>query len=101
LFLKNGKPSVKPTGARPPEEIKILRYFLMGLVIELVSSSVSACPFCSENLAKNSGGFAGGLTLGITITIFLMLGVVGSLAGFIIYQIIQGDKRKKLRKLHI
>jgi uncharacterized membrane protein SpoIIM required for sporulation len=73
----------------------------MGLVFELISSIASACPFCSENLAKNSGGFAGGLTLGITITIFLMLGVVGFLAGFIIYQIIQGDKRKKLRKLHI
>jgi hypothetical protein len=96
LFLKSGKPCVKPIEVRPPEEIKVLRYFLIGLVFELISSSVSACPFCSENLAKNSGGFAGGLTLGITITIFLMLGTVGLLAGFIIYQIIQGDKRRNL-----
>ncbi len=75
-----------------------MKSFIIGLLLELITSAAAACPFCAENLSRNGGGFAGRLTLGITITIFLMLGVVGSLAGFIVYQIFQGDKRRELRQ---
>ena len=75
-----------------------MKGLLIGLLLESITSAAAACPFCAENLSRNSGGFAGGLTLGITITIFLMLGVVGSLAGFIVYQILQGDKRREPRQ---
>ena len=56
-----------------------------------------ACPFCSENLARNSGGFSGGLSLGIVITIFFMLGVIGSIVGFIAYLMIKEGKKSDRR----
>jgi hypothetical protein len=56
-----------------------------------------ACPFCSENLAKNSAGFGGGLSLGIMITIFLLLGMVGSAAGLIVYLMIREGKKSDRR----
>lgn len=56
-----------------------------------------ACPFCSENLAKNSAGFGGGLSLGIVITIFLLLGMVGSAASLIVYLMIKEGKKSDRR----
>jgi hypothetical protein len=56
-----------------------------------------ACPFCSENLAKNSGGFSGGLTLGIVITIFFMLGIMGAVVGFVAYLMIKEGKKSDRR----
>ncbi len=63
---------------------------LMGLLF-LAAAPLQACPFCAGNLSQNSRGF----TLGINATIFLMLGTVALLAGFIIYQIIKQEKRNK------
>ncbi len=63
----------------------------------LLHSVAAACPFCSENLAKNTGGFSGGLTIGIVITIFFMLGVMGSLVGFVVYLMIQEGKKSDRR----
>jgi hypothetical protein len=57
----------------------------------LMTTPLQACPFCASNLSQNSRGF----TLGINMTIFLMLGTVGLLAGFIIYQIIRQEKKSK------
>jgi len=57
-----------------------------------------ACPFCSENLARNNGGFSGGLTLGIVLTIFLFLGVLGTIVGLIVHAIREGDKRTAQRR---
>lgn len=56
-----------------------------------------ACPFCSENLAKNTDGFSGGLTIGIVITIFFMLGIMGSVVGFIAYLMIKEGKKSEKR----
>ena len=56
-----------------------------------------ACPFCSENLSKNTGGFSGGLTLGIVITIFFMLGAIGSVVGFVAWLMIKEGKKSDRR----
>ncbi len=63
---------------------------LMGLLF-LMTAPLQACPFCAANLAQNSRGF----TSGINMTIFLMLGTVAFLTGFIIYQIIRQEKKPK------
>jgi hypothetical protein len=63
---------------------------LMGLLF-LMTTPLQACPFCASNLAGNGAGFS----LGINVTVFVMLGTLGSLAGFIIYQIIQQEKKPK------
>ena len=63
----------------------------------LLTSAVNACPFCSEGLARNSGGFSGGLTMGIVITIFFMLGIIGSLVGFVAYLMIKEGKKSDRR----
>ena len=70
---------------------------LNPLTFSLFPAVVSACPFCSENLAKNTGGFAGGLTLGIVITIFFMLGMIGSVAGFIAYLMVKEGRKSDRR----
>jgi hypothetical protein len=57
----------------------------------LTINSLQACPFCASNLEQNNAGFS----LGINVTIFLLLATVGSLAGFIVYQIIQQEKKPK------
>jgi hypothetical protein len=57
-----------------------------------MTTPLQACPFCAGNLAQNGVGFS----LGINVTIFVMLGTLGSLAGFIIYQIIQQEKKHKI-----
>jgi hypothetical protein len=59
--------------------------------IFLLAGSLQACPFCASNLQQSSQGF----NLGITASIFLLLGAVGSLTGFIVYQIIRQDKKRK------
>jgi hypothetical protein len=78
-----------------------LRVFKASLFLSLSFLSyaaASACPFCSENLSKNNGGFGGGLTLGIVITIFLFLGVLATIVGLIVRSIREGDKRIALRR---
>ena len=57
----------------------------------LTINSLQACPFCASNLEQNSAGFS----LGINVTIFLLLATVGSLAGFIVYQIVRQPKKPK------
>lgn len=76
-----------------------MRKFLIlnFLTFSLFTSFAYSCPFCSEGLSRNSGGFSGGLTMGIVITIFFMLGIVGSLAGFIIYLMIKEGKKSDRR----
>ena len=63
----------------------------------LFHTAAIACPFCSENLSKNTGGFSGGLTLGIVITIFFMLGMMGAVVGFISYLMIKEGKKSDRR----
>jgi hypothetical protein len=63
----------------------------------LFPAFASACPFCSTNLSSNSGGFNHGLTMGIMITIFMLLGMIGSVAGFIVYLMIKEGKKSELR----
>ncbi len=74
------------------------------LIFTLLYSAAVACPFCSENLSKNTGGFSGGLTIGIVVTIFFMLGVMGLLVGFITYLMIKegkkSDRRHELPQSH-
>ena len=62
---------------------------IIGLL--LWAGPLQACPFCAPNLQQNSRGF----TLGITISIFLLLGAVAGLTGFIVHQIIRQEKRNK------
>ncbi|HET9869947.1 MAG TPA: cytochrome c oxidase subunit 3, partial [bacterium] len=49
---------------------------------------VWACPYCSTNLGQGCDGFG----RGITLSIFLFLGVVGLLAGGLVYQILRQEK---------
>jgi hypothetical protein len=72
---------------------------ILSILFSFSCSLASACPFCGENLSKNNGGFTGGISMGILITIFLFLGVLGSLVGFIVYSIREGDKRAVRRQL--
>ncbi|MGH7738650.1 MAG: hypothetical protein ACREL1_00750 [bacterium] len=60
-------------------------------LILLMTKSLQACPFCAGNLGQNSCGFS----FGIGVSIFMLLGIVASLVGFIVYQIIQQDKKRK------
>lgn len=62
-------------------------------LIFLMTGPIQACPFCAGNLGQNSCGFS----FGIGASIFMFLGVVGFLVGFIVYQIIQNDKKRKSR----
>lgn len=78
---------------------KNLRFFLSLSVFSSLQAAAVACPFCSEGLARNSGGFSGGLTMGIVITIFFFLGMIGSLAGFVIYLMIKEGKKSDRRHL--
>jgi hypothetical protein len=55
------------------------------------NTALQACPFCASELAQNNGGFS----LGINATIFLLLGTVGFLAGFIVYQIVRQPKKPR------
>jgi hypothetical protein len=59
--------------------------------------SVWACPLCGENLAKNNGGFGGGLTMGIVITIFFLLGTFGAILGLVIRMMIKEGKKSDAR----
>ncbi len=76
---------------------KTFRFFLSLLAFTFLQAAAMACPFCSEGLARNSGGFSGGLTMGIVITIFFFLGMIGSLAGFVIYLMIKEGKKSDRR----
>ena len=76
----------------------MFKFLLFPSLFFLNHAMVSACPFCSENLSKNNGGFGGGLTLGIVITIFLFLGVLATIVGLIVRSIREGDKRIALRR---
>jgi hypothetical protein len=73
--------------------------FPLSTLLTFMLSNVVAfgCPFCSENLSKNSGGFSGGLSMGIMITIFMLLGFVGSLAGFVVWLMIKEGKKSDRR----
>ena len=75
----------------------VMKKVIFLLVFSFLPAFSYSCPFCSENLAKNSGGFAGGLTLGIVITIFFMLGVMGSIVGFVAYLMIKEGKKSDRR----
>lgn len=74
-----------------------MKRLILFLTSFLVVGTASACPFCSENLSKNSAGFGGGLGVGISITIFLFLGMMGSLVGFVAYLMIQEGKKSDKR----
>jgi predicted lipid-binding transport protein (Tim44 family) len=72
-------------------------FSFLALLLAFCPAFALACPFCSENLSKNSGGFNHGLTMGIMITIFMFLGIIGSIAGFIVHLMIKEGKKSELR----
>lgn len=78
--------------------VSMISRFLMGkwfaaLWMAFVPVIAVACPFCAGNLASN-GGAAAGFTRGIGYTIFLLLGMIASITGFLVLQIIKGEKRR-------
>ncbi|HVM31878.1 MAG TPA: hypothetical protein VMU88_01995 [bacterium] len=62
-----------------------------GLLLFLSAAPLQACPFCASNLSRDNQAFG----LGLALSIFLLLGVLAALAGFIILQIIRQDSAPK------
>ena len=78
--------------------LKKIKFLIPAFLFSfLLSSFVLACPFCSDNLAKNNGGFTGGLTMGIFITIFFFLGVFGILVALVIRLMIKEGQKSDAR----
>ena len=77
--------------------MKISIYSLpASLFCFLVSSFLLACPFCSDNVSRDNNGFSG-ISVGIVLSIFFLLGMVGSLIGLVIWLIIKEGKKSDQR----
>ncbi len=77
--------------------MKISVYSLPAfLFCSLAAPFLLACPFCSDNISRGNNGFTG-ISVGIVISIFFLLGMVGSLVGFVIWLIIKEGKKSDQR----
>lgn len=57
----------------------------------LAASAAMACPTCKDALSNNPQGL--GLAKGFYLTILLMLGMVFSLVGLLVYKIVKEAKK--------
>jgi hypothetical protein len=74
---------------------KIYSVLITVVLVFFTSAVLFACPLCSDNVART--GNNGGMAMGIVITIFLLLGAVGSLAGFFIWLMIHEGRKSDRR----
>jgi hypothetical protein len=63
----------------------------LGLALAALPALALACPSCKDALGENPE--TKGFSLGIYYSILLMLGMLFSLVGFIIYKIVQEARR--------
>lgn len=69
---------------------QLLPILALALMVALTASAALACPMCKDSVPSSDAQAAGGVPSGFNSSIFLMLGGLFLVMGFIAFAVIRG-----------